>query len=62
MAIVNFIPTGMIPMKESVPDVPISAIEIIEQVHEAYELGDVTHPSAVIAPSAKIGPGGFTQT
>lgn len=37
--IINFTPTGMIPMKESVPSVPISAQEIVESVHEAYELG-----------------------
>ena len=44
MFVINFTPTGMIPMKKSVPRVPISAIEIIEQVHEAYELGiTMTH-------------------
>jgi 3-keto-5-aminohexanoate cleavage enzyme len=44
MFVVNFTPTGMTPMKESVPSVPVSAIEIIEQVHEAYELGiTMTH-------------------
>jgi uncharacterized protein (DUF849 family) len=37
--IVNFTPTGMIPMKDKVPSVPISANEIIEEVHQAYELG-----------------------
>jgi 3-keto-5-aminohexanoate cleavage enzyme len=37
--IVNFIPTGMIPTKELSPFVPITPSEIIEQVHEANELG-----------------------
>ena len=37
--IVNFTPTGMIPQKKDVPDVPISASEIVEQVHEAFEVG-----------------------
>lgn len=29
----------MVPMKDLVPSVPVSSQEIIEQVHEAYELG-----------------------
>jgi len=37
--IINFCPTGMIPKKETTPHVPISAQEIIEQTHEAYEVG-----------------------
>ncbi|WP_321369247.1 3-keto-5-aminohexanoate cleavage protein [uncultured Draconibacterium sp.] len=37
--IVNFCPTGMIPNKKDTPYIPVSASEIIEQVHEAYELG-----------------------
>jgi uncharacterized protein (DUF849 family) len=37
--IVNFAPTGMIPTKEMTPCVPISATEIIEDVHEAWEIG-----------------------
>ena len=37
--IVNFCPTGMIPTKEMTPHVPVSSNEIIEQVHEAYEIG-----------------------
>lgn len=42
--IVNFCPTGMIPTKGETPYVPISPAEIIEQVHEAYELGiTITH-------------------
>ena len=42
--IINFTPTGMIPMKEMTPHVPISVQEITEQVHQAYELGiTITH-------------------
>ena len=37
--IINFCPTGMVPTKESTPFVPISENEIIEQTHEAYEVG-----------------------
>ena len=37
--IVNFTPTGMIPTKEMTPYVPISVNEIVEDVHEAIELG-----------------------
>ncbi len=37
--VVNFCPTGMIPTKEMTPNVPISPAEIIEQTHEAYEVG-----------------------
>jgi 3-keto-5-aminohexanoate cleavage enzyme len=37
--IINFCPTGMIPSKQSTPHVPISPQEIIEQTHEAYEIG-----------------------
>jgi len=37
--IVNFTPTGMVPTKEMTPHVPISVDEIVEQVHEAAELG-----------------------
>lgn len=37
--IINFTPTGMIPQKRDVPSVPVSAEEIVEQVHEAFELG-----------------------
>lgn len=36
---INFCPTGMVPTKEITPHVPISPQEIIEQVHEAYEVG-----------------------
>jgi uncharacterized protein (DUF849 family) len=37
--VINFCPTGMVPTKEMTPNVPISPSEIIEQTHEAYELG-----------------------
>ncbi len=37
--IINFAPTGMIPTKQMTPHVPISAAEIIENVHEAVEIG-----------------------
>jgi len=42
--IINFTPTGMIPTKSDTPFVPISPSEIVEQVHEVYELGiTLTH-------------------
>lgn len=37
--IVNFCPTGMVPTKGTTPHVPISPEEIVEQTHQAYELG-----------------------
>jgi 3-keto-5-aminohexanoate cleavage enzyme len=37
--IINFCPTGMVPVKSSTPHVPIHPQEIIEQTHEAYEIG-----------------------
>lgn len=37
--IINFCPTGMVPMKENTVFVPIHPAEIIEQTHEAYEVG-----------------------
>ena len=37
--IVNFAPTGMIPTKQMTPHVPVSASEIIEDVHRAREIG-----------------------
>ena len=37
--IVNFTPTGMIPSKEITAFVPVSVSEIIEEVHQAFELG-----------------------
>ena len=37
--IINFTPTGMVPTKTQTPHAPISPNEIIEQVHEANEIG-----------------------
>jgi len=37
--IINFTPTGMIPTKEMTPHVPISVQEIVEDVHQAVEIG-----------------------
>ena len=37
--IINLTPTGMIPTKEMTPHVPVSAQEIIEDVHRAVEVG-----------------------
>ena len=37
--IINFTPTGMLPTKEMTPQVPISVNEIIDDVHEAFEIG-----------------------
>jgi len=37
--VINFAPTGMIPTKEMTPYVPISVAEIVEDVHEACEMG-----------------------
>lgn len=37
--IVNFTPTGMIPTKEMTPYVPCSVSEIVEETHQAVELG-----------------------
>jgi len=37
--IVNFTPTGMIPTKKMTRKVPISVNEIVEDVHEAFEIG-----------------------
>ena len=37
--IVNFTPTGMVPMKVQTPHVPVGPAEIVEQVLEAYEIG-----------------------
>ncbi|MEO8066758.1 MAG: 3-keto-5-aminohexanoate cleavage protein [Flavobacteriales bacterium] len=36
---VNFCPTGMVPTKAVTPHVPTEVHEIVEQVHEAWELG-----------------------
>lgn len=37
--ILNFTPTGMIPTKKMTPHVPISVSEIVEDVHQASEIG-----------------------
>jgi len=37
--IINFTPTGIIPTKQMNPHVPISISEIVEDVHEAWQLG-----------------------
>lgn len=37
--VINFTPTGMIPVRSMTPHVPVTPQEIIEQVHEAYEVG-----------------------
>lgn len=37
--VINFTPTGMIPTKRMTPQVPVSVTEIIEDVHQATELG-----------------------
>src|SRR5512143_2426063 len=37
--IINFAPTGMIPTKQMTPFVPISVTEIVEDIHEACEMG-----------------------
>jgi 3-keto-5-aminohexanoate cleavage enzyme len=37
--IVNFTPTGMIPTKDMTPHVPITVQEIVEDVHQAVEIG-----------------------
>ncbi|MEE9189156.1 MAG: 3-keto-5-aminohexanoate cleavage protein [Candidatus Neomarinimicrobiota bacterium] len=36
---ISFCPTGMIPVKEMTPHVPISVIEIVEDIHRAVEIG-----------------------
>jgi uncharacterized protein (DUF849 family) len=37
--IINFCPTGMVPQKKVTPHVPVSPEEIIEQTHQAFEVG-----------------------
>jgi 3-oxoadipate:acetyl-CoA acetyltransferase len=37
--IVNFAPTGMIPTKATTPHVPVSVNEIVEDIHQAVEMG-----------------------
>lgn len=37
--VVNFTPTGMVPTKQTTPHLPVTPTEIIEQIHEAHEIG-----------------------
>ncbi len=37
--VINFCPTGMVPTKSMTPHVPVSPSEIVEQTHQAYEIG-----------------------
>ncbi|MBN1855691.1 MAG: 3-keto-5-aminohexanoate cleavage protein [Dehalococcoidia bacterium] len=37
--IINFAPTGMIPTREMTPHAPLSIAEIVEDVHQAFEMG-----------------------
>ena len=37
--IINYTPTGMLPNKQMTPHVPITACEIIEDVHQVLEIG-----------------------
>jgi 3-keto-5-aminohexanoate cleavage enzyme len=37
--VINFTPTGMVPMKRDTPHVPLSCDEIVEDVHKAVQLG-----------------------
>jgi 3-keto-5-aminohexanoate cleavage enzyme len=37
--IINYCPTGMIPTKDMTPHVPVSVNEIIEDVHQVFEIG-----------------------
>jgi uncharacterized protein (DUF849 family) len=37
--VINFTPTGMIPTKEMTPHVPVKVQEIVENVHEAIDIG-----------------------
>jgi uncharacterized protein (DUF849 family) len=37
--IINFAPTGMIPTKAMTPHVPVTISEVVEDVHQAWELG-----------------------
>ena len=56
--IINFTPTGMVPTKRTAPTVPIEANEIIEQVHEAHEVGitmvHVHARNADATPSSRV--------
>ena len=52
--IINFAPTGMIPTKEMTSYVPVTVSEIVEDVHEAWELGiSMVHLHARDAVSGK---------
>jgi 3-keto-5-aminohexanoate cleavage enzyme len=37
--VINFAPTGLIPTREMTPHVPITVTEIVEDVHQAVEIG-----------------------
>jgi len=37
--IINYAPTGMVPTKRMTPHVPLGVNEIVEDVHQAYEIG-----------------------
>lgn len=37
--VINFTPTGMVPTKELTPHVPASPTEIVDSIHEAWEMG-----------------------
>ena len=37
--IINFTPTGMVPTQKMTPYVPVTAKEIVEDVHNAIEIG-----------------------
>ena len=54
--IVNFAPTGMIPTREMTPHVPLSAAEIVEDIHQAVEVGiTVVHtPGAAEANERQV--------
>jgi 3-keto-5-aminohexanoate cleavage enzyme len=50
--IFNFVPTGMVPMKEMTPAVPVTPEEIIDQVLNAAERGiNMVHLHARETPS-----------
>lgn len=37
--VINFTPTGMLPTKQMTPHVPVTVSEIVEDVHQAVEIG-----------------------
>lgn len=37
--VINFTPTGMVPTKQMTPHVPVTVSEIVEEVHQAHEIG-----------------------